>query len=535
MEKNYSLGVMVDMSRNAVMKVETVKKFASTIKKMGYNTLYLYMEDTYEVENEPYFGHQRGRFTVEELREIDDFCFNLNMQVIPCVQVLAHLNQIFKWNEYKPINDVSDILLVEEERSYALIKNMFSTLRKAFRTDKVNIGMDEAHLVGLGKYLDKHGFKNRFEIIRNHLIKVKDIADEKGFSLMMWSDMFFRLINNGEYYLENVDEEALKSVIKYIPDGIKLVYWDYAHNTVEHYEKQIKAHKILSNNIAYAGGCQSWLGFAPFNKGAMDRMGKSMYVCKKEKLDTVFLTMWGDNGKECSSFSLLPALYFCAQKYLYDSDIDTIKDGFYNLFGIKFDDFVELDIPNSVRDNVWGYPVKWGLYNDPFMGLYDYHIEIGDGLYYNDFAKRLKKVSTSCGEYAYLFENLYKLCKVMELKYDLGVKTRKAYLDNDRAELEKITNRIYPDLIKRLNIFYNGFRDLWEMENKPNGFEVQDIRLGGLERRLKHCRKTLNDYLKGKISSIYQLEQPVLPYEFNKEKTANLIGPYDWAVTPNLL
>ncbi len=62
-EKNF--GVMLDMSRNAVMKPEQVKKFAKTIRSFGYNMIELYTEDTYEVEGEPYFGYMRGRYTAE--------------------------------------------------------------------------------------------------------------------------------------------------------------------------------------------------------------------------------------------------------------------------------------------------------------------------------------------------------------------------------------------------------------------------------------------------------------------------------------
>jgi hypothetical protein len=51
-----TFGVMLDMSRNAVMKVDALKKYMQIIKKMGYNALFLYCEDTYEVEGEPYFG-----------------------------------------------------------------------------------------------------------------------------------------------------------------------------------------------------------------------------------------------------------------------------------------------------------------------------------------------------------------------------------------------------------------------------------------------------------------------------------------------
>ncbi|MEG0320493.1 MAG: beta-N-acetylhexosaminidase, partial [Niameybacter sp.] len=48
-----SLGVMIDCSRNAVLKVETVKQFMRYLALMGYKTLQLYTEDTYELEGYP--------------------------------------------------------------------------------------------------------------------------------------------------------------------------------------------------------------------------------------------------------------------------------------------------------------------------------------------------------------------------------------------------------------------------------------------------------------------------------------------------
>ena len=47
------------------------------------------------------------------------------------------------------LRDVEDILLIGEEKDYYLIDGMFATLSK-LQTHKVNIRMDEAHLVGLG-------------------------------------------------------------------------------------------------------------------------------------------------------------------------------------------------------------------------------------------------------------------------------------------------------------------------------------------------------------------------------------------------
>ena len=45
-------GVMIDCSRNAVMSVDATKRFITVLKKMGYNQVQLYMEDTYEVDGD---------------------------------------------------------------------------------------------------------------------------------------------------------------------------------------------------------------------------------------------------------------------------------------------------------------------------------------------------------------------------------------------------------------------------------------------------------------------------------------------------
>ena len=67
-------------------------------------------------------------------------------------------------------------------------------------------------------------------------------------------------------------------------------------------------------------------------------------------------------------------------------------------------------------------------------------------------------------------------------------------------------------------MFYDSFKAQWYKDNKPFGFEVQDMRLGGLIMRLKNCRATINDYLNGKTDRIEELEQPVLPLNENHKK-----------------
>ena len=74
-------GVMMDCSRNGVMTVKAVKEYADILKKMGYDTLMLYTEDTYEVDGEPFFGYLRGRYSKEEIKEMDAYCNSIGMKV----------------------------------------------------------------------------------------------------------------------------------------------------------------------------------------------------------------------------------------------------------------------------------------------------------------------------------------------------------------------------------------------------------------------------------------------------------------------
>ena len=184
-------GVMIDCSRNGVMRVDEIKNFIRIVAKMGYNTFMLYTEDTYEIQNQPYFGHFRGRYTHEELREIDGFCRELGVELIPCIQTLAHLDSIFKWRAYAPVRDRDSVLLCAEEKTYELIENMFQTLAECFTSRTVHIGQDEARELGLGQYLRKHGYQSQKDIFYNHLNRVCEIAKKYGFSPLMWSDMIF--------------------------------------------------------------------------------------------------------------------------------------------------------------------------------------------------------------------------------------------------------------------------------------------------------------------------------------------------------
>lgn len=503
--KDKMLCAMIDVSRNGVMKVEQVERFAKTIREMGYNAIGLYMEDVYEIDGEPYFGHLRGRYSKSELKRINDYCKNIGITAIPFIQTLAHLNGIFKWREYSDINDISDILLIDDEKTYALIDKMFATMRCCFDSERINIGMDEAWSVGLGKYLAKHGIvKNRVELIYKHLIKVLEIARKYKFKCTMWGDMFRHL---------GVKEEEIRN---YVPSDLTLCYWNYYNTDEQTYDVNLKYYKNATKNVSFAGGAWTWSGFAPRNSWTIQTMRSAISACRKNDINDFTVTMWGDDGQECSPFAVLPSLYFCAEKYLNDTSDEIIKEKFNKQFDVVFDDFVNLDMPHFYN----GLGINCALYADPFCGLYDYHISVGDGKACGKYAEKMSGLANKKNEYGYLFENAVNLARVIELKYDLGVKTREAYKNRDKKELNSIAENLYPEIILRVEKFYEGFCRLWMKEYKPYGLEIQQIRLGGLKARLIFCQSIIRDYLTGKISNIEELETPVIPYVKGVEKSS---------------
>lgn len=513
------LGIMLDCSRNAVRNTEHLKKMIRMLALTGYNQLQLYTEDTYEIDGEPYFGYLRGRYSQAELKEIVGYADRFGIEVVPCIQTLAHLNQMFRWwGAYEKINDTGDIMLIDEEETYRLIEKMIASCRACYQTDKIHIGMDEAHLVGRGTYEDKFGAaKNRFELLSKHLKRVIAICEKYDFKPMMWADMFFRLAFHGGYYPE-IGSDFPQDIYDKVPQNVRLVYWDYYHTEYEPYDYLLKMHRKLSDDVSFAGGAWRWHGFAPNNGFSIACTENAMNACKANGVNNILITMWGDDGAEGSDFGVLPALVMAAEKAYGHDDY---KDAFQALTNVRAEEYIKLDFANVIEekskqenDNC----NKTRLYNDPFSGSFDSLIKKGENEIFAQHAKDLADAEKQAGEYRYLFTTQRLLCEVLSLKSELGILTREAYRKRDKEKLKELIRKNYIPLLGKLNEFYDAYRAQWYQENKPYGIEIQDYRIGGVKQRIATCIETLESYINGTINCIPQLEEDILEFKGGSAK-----------------
>lgn len=516
-----SLGVMLDCSRNAVLTKEAVKEYIAYLALMGYSYLELYTEDTYEIEGEKYFGHMRGRYTATEIKEIDTCAKMFGLELVPCIQTMAHLHCIFNWNDYRKIRDVDDILLLRDERTYAFIDKMLQTAANNFSSRRINLGMDEAWLLGAGAFLNKNGYVSREELMLEHFEKVVKMAQAYGFEVSVWNDMFFRIGNGNEYRVEN--PYFSPELIARIPENTKLIYWDYHDEDEKIYETAFKNSLKLTKNTGFAGGIYSWQTFVADNGLGLRKIKPALDACIKCGIEDVLVTTWGDDGAEASRFSVLPCL--CAYgEYCYTNSFDGCDDVLKNLFGYSLKEFSDVSIANRYLDleeithsNVfYGNCAKYMLYNDLLYGLFDNNIPQNAREWSVKNYDELLELSKRKSPVAYLFKTMSSLAWVLVEKADLSVNIKCAYDRKNKKELNRALDRI-AEVKRRLKKFIVDYQEQWMKENKPFGFEVQHIRLGGLLERLKYAEQKIKQYVNGKIVNIDELEEDRLPSNYNTD------------------
>ena len=512
------LAYMADCSRNAVLNLNSAKKMIEVLVLMGYSTFELYMEDTYEIADQPYFGYFRGRYTVAELQEIEAYAADFDLTFVPCIQTLAHLSAFVKWGvkEVQELRDVEDILLIGEEKVYDLIEGMFKTMSQ-LRTRKINIGMDEAHLVGLGRYLIQHGFQNRSLLMCQHLERVLDIADKYSFHCQMWSDMFFKLMSaDGQYDRDVEVPEETRVYLERLKDRVTLVYWDYYQDSEEKYNRNFQNHHKISQDIAFAGGAWKWIGFTPHNHFSRLVAIEANKACRQNQVKEVIVTGWGDNGGETSQFSILPALQIWAE-LAYRNDLDKLAEHFLVSTGLVFDDFMKVDLANllpGLPENLSGInPNRYILYQDILCPLLERHIRPEeDKQHFEAAAQSLQEVSRKAGEYSYLFETQAQLNALLALKIAVTSGIQEAYRAGDKDRLAELAEKDLPLLYQKVEDFAEQFSRQWQLENKIFGLDTIDIRFGGLLKRIKRAQERLQQYTTGQLDSVEELEQEILPF-----------------------
>ena len=503
-EKN---GLMLDLSRNAVAHIDMLKQFIREMAFMGHSWFMLYMEDVYEVEGAPYFGALRGRYSIQDLQEVDRYAQLFGVQLVPCIQTLAHMDQYFMWEtiEYK-YKDIDNIFNVGNAEVRTLLTRMIASLRKAFSSDIIHIGMDEAHNLGRGRYLDENGLKKRGDIMQDHLAFMKTLCTTYGFKPIVWDDMFFGRYSNNKEDVEPV-----------IPNQVGLMYWDYYSGLAKHYQNHLQVCRTLTEKPMFAGGAWRWTGYIPHHKKTLETTLAAIEACRKERVKEVIVTSWGDDGSEAPLYTCMFGLVLYA--YL-DCHVEYREEEFAQYLklytGMGFNEWMRQGEPDlfegTTGNNYDITPSKYLLYQDPLGSKFLYYIRTlttdMDAVYakleqafIEDAAHTDNPLQRSIAQfYALMMKTLY-------YKWRLPLDIWEAYKKTDKKALQALVENKLKPLKAALTETAKARRQVWTEECRAFGSEVLDHRFGAMLMRLEVTQEILTDYIQGKIRRIDELEE----------------------------
>ena len=530
-----------DLSRGAVLTVDSIKMKIRWLAAMGYNGMNLYIEDIYEVPEYPYFGHQRGRYSKAELREMVAYGKKFGVTLYPSIQVLGHLEMPLIWPAFDSLKDSNDVLYVGKEEVYTFIDTLFKNLCECFESRDFMLNMDEAHTMGLGRRLDEQGYASKSELLAMHMDRVSILCKKHGITPVIVSDMFFRPYTKGNNYY-STDTIVPQEVIDRIPSMYRILYWDYynCENSADGaamFEHMMQQHKRFHNPLMFMGGAWKWMGFAPLNAFSLYSSEFHINGCLRYGIDDIGIHTFGDDGSEASMFCNWPALVLYAEKlYKNTTEKVDIEEAFQDLFGLPLEAFLILDCPNQIPngpeipDSLEKNPCKYLFYNDPLNGRVTKLIKHSYKPFYADCEKRLA-VWQNDPQFGYIFETLSALCAVLKNYATLPLELREAYAARDKATLETLANSI-PGIIRDLERFCNCFRNQWIRENKLFGLETLELRFGACRERLVSTKTVLRMYLSGRLDRIEPLETPLLDPEGTgdgePDRTVNTFARYGY-------
>lgn len=507
-----SSGIMFDCSRNAVLKPQALRFFFRKMALMGLNLGMMYTEDTYEVPGQPFFGYKRGRYTYDELKALDDYASLFGIELCPCIQTLGHLKRILHWPAYHHLRDNDEVLLADLDETYELLDQMIHAATAPYRSKRIHLGMDEAYGVGLGAHLARYGYEDPHSVIGRHLSRVLGICDKYGLHAMMWSDMYFHL-DGRNYHSPGLPSEKAKAAVD---PRITLMYWDYYQPKEEAYADALYKHAQFPAPTVFAGGIWTWIGPAPDYPTTLQNTVSGLTACAKANIPLALATAWGDNGGECNLTAALLGLQLYGElTFRPDYDEDELARRFRRCCHADAQAFLDLSLLNympGMKDNP-SDPVnacKFMLYQDPLIQLFEADTAgYAMAEHFGSLVTRYARYALENPDYALLFDFYTALANALALKCVWHEQAGDAVRSRSREQAAALADGI-PATVEALDTLRVVWRRLWESTNKPNGFEIIEVRMGGIAARMATAGEKMRAFALGQVDTIPELEEQAL-------------------------
>ncbi|PKL75120.1 MAG: glycoside hydrolase [Candidatus Melainabacteria bacterium HGW-Melainabacteria-1] len=201
-------GVMLDISRDKVPTLDTLKTLIDHFGEWKLNQLQLYTEHTFAYAGHEVVWAEASPITSADLLELDQYCAERFIELVPNQNSFGHLARWLKHEAYLPLSETgsegfihpwTNVLLKEpfslcpsDPGSLALVEDLYAQLLPHFRSKLFNIGADETFDLGQGRSKSECEARGKVRVYLDFVRQLHQRVMAHGRLMQFWGDIILK-------------------------------------------------------------------------------------------------------------------------------------------------------------------------------------------------------------------------------------------------------------------------------------------------------------------------------------------------------
>ncbi|HEY5232446.1 MAG TPA: family 20 glycosylhydrolase [Verrucomicrobiae bacterium] len=204
-------GVMLDISRGRVPKLETLLELAEKLSDFKINELQLYTEHTFAYKKYKSVWQSWGALTAKEIKILDARCRELGIDLVPNQNSFGHLRYFLKDSRLKKLAEVSEpyesgdaatgnqefvrhptTLAPNHPGTIPFLRGLYDELLPNFSSQFFNVGCDETWDLGRGQSKKLCEAKGKGRVYLDFLNKIQREVFARDKKMMFWGDIILK-------------------------------------------------------------------------------------------------------------------------------------------------------------------------------------------------------------------------------------------------------------------------------------------------------------------------------------------------------
>ncbi|HET7079068.1 MAG TPA: glycoside hydrolase family 20 zincin-like fold domain-containing protein [Chloroflexia bacterium] len=195
-------GVMLDISRDKVPRMETLLTLVDMLAGWKLNQIQLYTEHTFAYRQHPVVWSQASPVTGDEILALDAFCRERYIELVPNQNSFGHMHRWLIHEPYAPLAETHDefktpwgtmpgpfSLAPEDPGSLALVRSLYDELLPYFSSTQFNVGCDETFDLGQGRSKAICEARGTERVYLDYLLQIYQEVKARGHQMQFWGDI----------------------------------------------------------------------------------------------------------------------------------------------------------------------------------------------------------------------------------------------------------------------------------------------------------------------------------------------------------